>query len=95
MTPSRIILWLPRGDEHELAASLGMVTPDAAEHERLIRAAQQQIAADQEGVAVSVYRWHIWRLIRTMAKLGLLNTPEGRAAAFAHLAGDRDSHDEA
>lgn len=91
--PDQVSLWLPRGDEHELAASLGMCEADPKLLRKLIEAARLQLAGEMPGVPVRVYRWHVWRVVRTMAKAGLLNTPDGRSAAFAILANRNHEHD--
>lgn len=83
--PSQVALWIPRRDEHELAASLGMCERDPDLLEELVQAAQEQVARDLPGVPVRVYRWHVWRVVRAMAKAGVTNTPDGRAEAFARL----------
>ena len=80
-----VIMWLPREDEHELAASLGLCEPDRATLEQLIEAAQHQVAEDQPDTVVVVKRWHVWRVVREMVRLGVLNTPDGRAAAYVCL----------
>jgi hypothetical protein len=84
--PTDVVLWRPRADEHGLAASLGLCEEDRDILRQLINATQEQVARDMPGTPVRVHRWHIWRVVRTMAKHGLLNTPDGRAAAFAIIA---------
>lgn len=86
--PEKIIIWLPREDEHDLAASLGMVEADRAALANRIKAAQHQLAEDHPGIAVVVKRWHVWRVVRTMQSMGVLNTPYGRAAAFGAMASE-------
>jgi len=86
--PSQVILWRPRADEHALAASLGMCERDPELLRELIEAAQEQTARDLPGVPVRVHRWHVWRVVRAMVRVGALNTPDGRAAAYAILAGE-------
>lgn len=88
------VLWLPRGDEHELAASLGMCERDPALLRELVEQAQQAVARDHPGMVVRVHRWHLWRVVRAMARLGVLNTPDGRAAAYVHLSTDRSASDD-
>lgn len=88
-TPSEVILWRPRADEHALAASLGLCEADPDLLAELITAAQEQTARDMPGVPVRVHRWHVWRVVRTMARARVLNTPEGRATAFGLLAGEK------
>jgi len=83
-----VIMWRPRADEHALAASLGMCEQDPELLQQMIAAAQQQTARDLPGARVRVYRWHIWRVVRTMARLRLRNTPEDRAIAYDALATD-------
>lgn len=89
MPPEQIVLWLPRGDEHALAASLRMCEADPELLRELVEAAQKQTAHDLPGVPVRVHRWHVWRVVRTMARLGVTNTPDGRAAAYVHLSGEK------
>lgn len=91
MKPNSVHLWIPRGDEHELAASLGLCEPDRALLQELVTAAQEQVARDLPNTPVLVHRWHVWRVVRAMAKLGLTNTPASRAAAYTHLASPGDS----
>lgn len=79
-------LWLPRADEHALAASLGMCEKDPALLRELVEAAQQQIARDLPGCRVQVHRWHVWRVVRALAKLKLLNQPDHRSMVYAYLA---------
>lgn len=86
--PDSVVLWLPREDEHELAASLGLCEPDRALLRALVEAAQRQTAHDLAGVPVRVHRWHVWRVVRAMHRAGATNTPDGRAAAYALLASD-------
>jgi hypothetical protein len=88
MRPELVALWIPRADEHALAASLGLAHPDAAKHRELQETGQRQAAADLPGVPCRIYRWHVWRVVRAMHRAGLTNTPEGRAAAFGILAGE-------
>lgn len=85
--PDQVVLWLPREDEFDLAASLGMCEPDRALLREMIEAAQQQTARDLPGVPVRIHRWHVWRVVRAMHRAGATNTPAGRAAAYALLAG--------
>lgn len=77
----KIILWLPRSDEHALARSLGLVDLNEAELIERIRGVQRDA-----GSPVIVKRWHVWRVVRALATLGLTNTSEARANAFAYLA---------
>jgi hypothetical protein len=84
--PDAVILWLPRADEHELAASLGLCECDPALLRDLINAAQDQVARDLPGTSVRVHRWHVWRVVRAMHRCGVLNTPDGRARAYTWLA---------
>lgn len=84
--PSAIALWLPRADEHALAQSLGLVQQDAALTAKLIGSERVTLARDHPGVLVRVGRWHIWRVVRTLHRLGLTNTPDARAAAYTQLA---------
>lgn len=86
MQPHSVILWLPRADEHELAASLGLCERDPALLRELIERAQQQVARDLPGTPVRVYRWHVWRVVRAMHRAGVLNTPDGRARAYTWIA---------
>lgn len=89
--PQRIILWRPRADEHELARSLGMVDCDAETLQQIIESSQHQLAIDLPGTSVLVHRWHLWRVVRAMARANVLNDPAGRATAYGLLAefGDR------
>lgn len=91
--PSVVHLWLPRGDEYELAASLGMVDKDRQLQHQLVNAAQEQIARDLPGVPVRVHRYHVWRIIRTLARLQMLNDPAGRSAAIVMLAEGSDERE--
>ena len=84
--PESVDLWLPREDEHALAASLGMCEADRALLNKLLAAAQDDLARQLPGVPVRVHRWHVWRVVRAMQRSGVLNTPDGRAAAYALLA---------
>lgn len=93
MKPDRVALWIPRGDEHALAASLGLCDPDPRRLRELVEAAQAQLARDLPGVPVRVGRWHVWRIVRALARAGLTNTPDSRAAAFALLAGEDLPHE--
>jgi len=88
MPEPRVILWRPRGDEHELAASLGMCEADPDLLRELIEQAQEQVARDHPGARLQVARWHVWRVVRAMVRAGVTNTPDGRAAAYALLAGE-------
>jgi len=85
--PKEIVIWLPREDEHALAASLGMCESDRELLEELVEKGQEQIARDWPGTPVIVKRWHVWRVVRAMARLGLENTPGDRSAAYAWLLG--------
>lgn len=85
-TPESVDLWLPREDEHALAASLGMCEADRDLLAELVSAAQEQVARDMPGVPVRIHRWHIWRVVRAMQRAGVLNTPDGRATAYVLLA---------
>lgn len=80
-----IVLWLPRGDEHDLAASLFLCDADRSIMQDAITMARDQIARDLPGARVQVKRWHVWRVVRAMARARALNTPEGRALAYALL----------
>lgn len=86
MNPQSVHLWLPRGDEHALAASLGLCERDPNLLRELVEAAQEQVARDMPGVHVTIHRWHVWRIVRAMHRVGVANTPDGRAAAYAWLA---------
>lgn len=88
MRPALIALWIPRDDEHALAASLGLVPADPRLHRELQEAGQEQAARDLPGVTVRIGRWHVWRVVRAMHRAGTTNTPDGRAAAYALLAGE-------
>jgi hypothetical protein len=81
-----VYLWLPREDEHDLAASLGMCEQDRAVLRALIDGACEQTARDHPGVPVRVCRWHVWRVVRAMHRAGVLNTAEGRSTAYMVLA---------
>ncbi len=84
--PESVHLWMPRGDEHALAASLGMCEADPDLLRQLLAEAQDQLARDMPGVRVTIHRWHVWRVVRAMVRLRVLNTPDGRAAAFVFIA---------
>ena len=88
--PEAVHLWIPRRDEHELAASLGMCEKDPDLLEKLVRAAQDDLARTMPGVPVRVHRWHVWRVVRAIHRAGFTNTPDGRAAAYGMLAGGND-----
>lgn len=85
MSERFVVLWLPREDEHALAASLGMCEKDPKLLRELVESAQQQIARDMPGAVVRIHRWHIWRVVRAMHTVRVLNTPDGRAKAYAYL----------
>ncbi len=87
--PESVHLWLPRGDEHALAASLGLCERDPQLLRELVEAAQDQTARDLPGVRVTIHRWHIWRVVRAMVRVGAINTPDGRAAAYGWLASEK------
>jgi len=88
--PASIALWLPRGDEHRLAASLGLCESNPETLRELLAAAREQLGRDMPGVPARVHRWHVWRVVRVMARLGVVNSPDGRAAAFAELSVSKD-----
>ena len=91
--PQLIILWIPRGDEHALAASRGMCEKDPDLLQDLVDTTRRDLAQRMPGVPVRVYRWHVWRVVRALHQMGQLNTPEGRALAYqvlAHEAGGGD-----
>lgn len=81
-----VALWLPRADEHALAASLGLCEPDAALARELLEAARETLHSDHPNWEIRVGRWHVWRVVRAMHRAGFTNTPDGRAGAFAFLA---------
>jgi hypothetical protein len=83
--PSHAYLWLPRADEHAVAASLGICEADPVLLRQLVEAAQEQTARDMPGCKVVIARWHVWRVVRAMVRCGVTNTPGGRAAAYAWL----------
>jgi len=56
MKPDLVQLWLPRGDEHKLAASLGLCEKDPVLLRQLVIAAQKQVARDLPGTRVRIYR---------------------------------------
>lgn len=85
-----IVLWLPRADEHALAASLGLCEPDPDLCARLVDAARIDCARRFPGVTVRVIRAHVWRMVRTLHRLGLTNTPDARSAAAVRLALDAE-----
>jgi len=85
MKPDLVQLWRPRGDEHKLAASLGLCEEDPELLRQLVTAAQEQVARDLPGTRVRIYRWHVWRVVRAMQRAGQTNTPAGRAAAFGWI----------
>lgn len=91
--PDLVVLWLPRGDEHALAASLGLCEADARLQRELIEAAQADCAERMPGTPVRVYRWHVWRVVRAMRRAGVTNTPAGRATAFTLLSQGGDLAD--
>lgn len=91
MKPDLVHLWLPRGDEHELAASLGLCENDPALLREIVERAQQQIARDHLGCRVQVHRWHVWRVVRALATLKLTNTPQNRSIAYVLLAENRST----
>lgn len=93
MRPTLVQLWRPRGDEHALAASLCLCEPDPDLLRQLVEAAQEQVARDLPGSRVRVHRWHVWRVVRTMAKNNLVNTPSDRATAFGLLASEPGRED--
>ncbi len=74
------VAWLPRADEHELACTLGLVELDATHIEARIGELRRR------GGNIKVGRWHVWRVVREMARLGVTNSPDGRIAAYVHLA---------
>ena len=84
----KIAIWRPRGDEHQLAASLGMCESDPIAHGRLIEAAVVQTNREHPEIEIKVRRWHLWRVVRAMQRAGALNTPDGRALAYAKLEAD-------
>jgi len=86
LQPNSPILCLPRADEHDLAASLGLCERDPALLRELIERAQEQVARDCPGTPVRVHRWHVWRVVRAMHRAGVLNTPDGRARAYTWIA---------
>jgi|GEM_PF-6729935 len=85
MKPDLVQLWRPRGDEHKLAASLGLCEEDPELLRQLVTAAQEQVARDLPGTRVRINRWHVWRVVRAMHRAGQTNTPAGRAAAFGWI----------
>lgn len=85
MQPAVVALWLPRADEHALAASLGLCEPDPALLRELLEAAQAQTARELHGTPVRIHRWHLCRVVRAMQRAGVTNTPAGRAAAYTLL----------
>ncbi|MFZ2875465.1 MAG: hypothetical protein WAZ94_13410 [Phycisphaerales bacterium] len=91
--PKCVEMWLPRADEHALAASLGLCERDPEVLRQLVHGAQEQVARDLPGAAVRVHRWHVWRVVRAMHRVGVENTPAGRATAYVYLAvgGDREA----
>ena len=78
MEPDIVLLWIPRGDEHELAASLGLCEENRD-------AARDQVVSNLRG-SIRIVRWHVWRVVRAMQSAGQTNTPAGRAAAFRWIA---------
>lgn len=88
--PDLAVLWLPRGDEHELAASLGLCEKDPNLLRELVEAAQADCAERLPGAPVRIHRWHVWRVVRAMHKAGVTNTPYGRAAAYVLLSNGTD-----
>lgn len=88
--PDVVHLWLPRGDEHALAASLSMCEADPVLLRKLVESVQEQLARDHPGARVRVHRWHVWRVVRAMNTLGVTNTPDGRAMAYGLLGEDCD-----
>lgn len=90
--PSVICLWLPRKDEHALARSLGMIERTPEEMQQIISAIRAEW--EPKGVAVKVGRWHVWRVVRTIHRLGSISTPDGRAAAFGFLGTSSEGEDQ-
>lgn len=85
-----VCLWLPRDDEHKLAASLGLCEKDPALLRQLVQQAQLAVARDHPGAKVRVSRWHVWRVVRAMVRMRVENTPSGRAAAYGFLASENE-----
>lgn len=87
--PDYIALWLPRRDEFDLAAALCMCVVKTFDD---AKAWVDTTASDlrRQGLDVRVGRWHVWRVVRTLALRGLTNDSPGRAAAFAILAADNE-----
>lgn len=83
--PKEVVMWIPRADEHALAASLKMCEADPKLLRELVEAAQEQTARDLPGVPVVIRRWHVWRVVRAMQRAGVTNTPDGRATAYVML----------
>lgn len=83
--PQAIHLWRPRGDEHAVAASLGLCDADPNAVERSTEALRADAEKVFAGVPVRVHRFHVWRVVRAMVRLGVTNTSEGRAAAIGWL----------
>ena len=87
--PSLIAVWLPRSDEFALARSLGLVEREEEEMRLIITELNAEYKP--QGVIVRVGRWHIWRVVRTMHRLGVLSTPDGRAYAYGILATEKEA----
>ena len=88
--PGLVALWIPRADEYDLARSLGLVDRPRDELDELADAVREQVARDLPGTPVRVHRARVWRLVRAMQRLGVTNTPDGRAAAAGWLADPRN-----
>lgn len=86
MKSNSVHFWLPRDDEHDLAASLGLCERDPKILRRLVEQSREQTARDHPHTDVRIHRWHVWRVVRAMHRAGALNTPDGRATAIAWLA---------
>lgn len=89
--PSIIALWLPRADEHALAASLGMVGEDPSRVRAFVEGAAAECRRLYPDAEVKVGRWHVWRVVRALHRTGQQNTPEGRSVAYVHLATDNEA----
>lgn len=78
-------LWVPRRDEHALAASLGLCEP--VFEDVTSRVTQEQDRAGRApDTAVVINRWHLWRVVRALHRTGSTNTREGLAKAAEFLA---------
>lgn len=79
------VVWLPRADEHDLARSLHLVDGSPSDLRERIDALTCDLAETHPQTEVVVRRWHVWRVVRELARLGAVSDPEGRALVYASL----------